>query len=302
MNGDGKRPLGFVNRHGHQTDFESVDLTDVAIDAEPTTTEPSNEMKKGDKRLAKLRRRRHLKWSRKKTLIVVAIAAILIIVPVVTGEILRVQYLASADSGKSALKAIVTNDVMPLQKKSDLTSKQLSGVTDKLEQARDGMCPGGFLDNLAMIYPRSKSAHETCINERGKIASLVTQLRAMEKILAHIESVNVALAPVTAPTTDAFAVIATQQSNWQSVSENIQKLTPPTELKLAHDQLVAAVKAVTDGWSKLNVANNEQNAANFQAAEKQLTDGYAAVRVSREAFTKVITDKQSAISPLATHL
>lgn len=308
MNND-KRPLGFVNRRGHNADVSAAELDSLSIDAQPEPVKstdqpepPKKTLKKKPVKNKKSRTRRHAKWTRKKTLILVIVLLVIVAVPVLIGEALRAQYLASASAAESSLRAIVKDDVLPLQKKSDINSKQVSAVTDKLEDVRDSMCPGGLLDNIASLYPRSHEAHEQCIAERGKIAALVTQMRDMVGMLAYVESINAALAPVSAQSTDAFAVIATQQSNWQQVNEKLEKLSAPTPLKTANDQLVAAVKSITDGWSKLNVANNAQNAADFQAAEKQLSDGYVAVRASKDVFAVAITDKQATITKLSQDL
>ena len=310
MTDNEKRPLGFVNRRGHNSDVSSAELDSLSIDAQPeiapvSTESTSTKKPKSNQNPSspkKPKTRRHAKWTRRKTFILIGVILVLVAIPVIVVEILRIQYLPSASAAEESLKSIVKNDVLPLQKKTDITAKQVSGVTDKLEDVRDSMCPGGLLDNMASLYPRSHEAHEECIAERGKIASLVTQMRDMVSMLAYIESINAALAPVSAQSSDAFAVIATQQSSWQQVNEKLQKLSAPTLLKTANDQLVAAVKSITDGWSKLNVANNAQNAADFQAAEKQLSDGYVAVRASKDAFAIAIAAKQATISSLSQNL
>lgn len=299
---DGKRPLGFVNRHGHQTNLESVDLAGVSIDAQPEAATEHAEQKPKPQKSPKIRRKRHLRWSRKRTLILIAILAIIVIIPIILGEILRGQYLVSASDAKNALHSIIEKDVLPLQKKADLTAKELSSVTDTLEKIRDDMCPGSAYDNLAMLYPRSKSAHQACIDQRGKIASLVTQLRDMENVLRYIEALRAALAPVSGTGKDAFAVIATQQTNWQTVSHTVQKLSPPTVLAAAHQQLVTHIKTIVEGWSKLNIANNNQDASAFKAAEKQLTKGYEAVRATESQFIESVHGKQATISTYAANL
>ena len=306
----GKRPLGFVNRRGHNADVSTSELESLSIDAQPDVTEASSSpakpgKAKNDKKLVKSkspRVRRRAAWSRKKTIIAAAIVLVIISIPIIAGEVLRAQYVASTDTAKNSLKSLVAQEVLPLQKKAEITAKQVSGVTDKLEGIRDSMCPGGLLDNIAALYPRAHTAHQKCIDERGKIASLVTQMRDMVGMLAHIESINAALTPVSAPSSDAFAIIADQQSGWQKASETLQKISAPTTLKPANDQLINAVKSITDGWSKLNIANNAQNAADFQAAEKQLSDGYAAVRASKEAFATALAAKQTTISQLSRNL
>ena len=300
-----KRPLGsagFTNRRGHNTDVSAQELEGLSIDDQPVSREKADPTLLKSKNPKKPRTRRHVTWSRKKTIITAAIVVVVIAIPVLLGELLRAQYLASAGSAQSSMHAIITGDVLPMQKKSDITSKQVSAVTDKLETVRDSMCPGGLLDNMAMLYPRAKDAHQKCIDGRGKIASLVTQLRDMVAMLGYIETLNAALAPVSASSSDAFAVIATQQSNWQQLNEKLVKMNAPTSLKTANDQLVSAVKSITGGWSKLNVANNAQNATDFQAAERQLADGYSAVRASKDAFATAIATKQATISTLSRQL
>lgn len=302
-----KRPLGFVNRRGHNADVSNKDLNDLSIDEQPAAKDqedkaPAKDTKKPGKSPKKPRVRRYTKWTRKKIFILIGVILMLVAIPVAVGEVLRIQYLASAQAAEDSLKKIVASDVLPLQKKTDTTAKQVSAVADKLEDVRDSMCPGGLLDNMASLYPRSHAAHEECIDERGKIASLATQLHDMASMLAYIESINAVLAPVSAASTDAFAVIAMQQSSWQQVNEKLQKMNAPIPLKAANEQLVAAVKSITDGWSKLNVANNAQNAADFQAAEKQLNDGYVAVRASKDVFAVAIAAKQSTISQLSQNL
>lgn len=320
-----KRPLGFVNRRGHnQGDISASELADLSIDDQPVatdsdvseTTPADSKAKPGRKSTDKprntkvdkkpvdskpVRRRRSFSWSRKKTLILAGVILVVIAIPIVSGEILRAQYLASTNSAKQAVSAL-SAETIAMQKKDEYNSKQLRALTEKLEGIRDDMCPGALLDNIALLYPRADEAHDTCIAQRTKIAGLATAQRDMVNMFAYIESVNAVLARVGTPAGDAYAVVATQQSNWQSAQDELKKLNAPTELKAAHEQLLVAVASITDGWSKLNVASNDQNAANFQAAEEQLAKGYDAVRATKGAFVQAVNAKQGSITIAARSL
>lgn len=315
-----KRPLGFVNRRGHsQGDIPASELADLSIDDQPVVTDPveakqddtTTAPKRTSKKVKKdttggtdkpVRRKRSLAWSRKRSLILVAAIILLVAIPVLIGEILRGQYLASAHSAQKAVGTIVAQDILPTQKKDVYTAKQLAAATDKLEAVRDDMCPGALLDNVALLYPRAKDAHETCIAERTKIASVVTAQRDITNQFAYIERVNAVFVRVGTPSDEAFAVVATQQSNWQSVQDELKKLNAPDTMKTAHEQLLTAVASINDGWSKLNVASNDQNAASFQAAEAQLAKGYDAVRATKAAYLSAVTDKQAMLTTAARNL
>lgn len=301
-----KRPLGFVNRRGNNADVSSDDLEGLSIDTQPTapvddTTTPNPKAKTPKKKPSR-RGKKRFTWSRKRTIITVSIVAAVVLIPIIFGEIMRAQYNSSTESAQASVQNIIKNDVMPLQQQETVTSKQMSEVTVKLETVRDDMCPGGLLDNASKLYPRSQEAYDACIAERGEIAGVATQMRDMTSMLAYIENTNAALAIVITPSTDEFAVIATQQSNWQQATAALEKVSPPTQLKPSYDQLLIGSKQITDGWSKLNTANNDQDAAVFQAAEAQLAEGYAAVRSSNDTAKTAINEKQTNLTQQAAKL
>lgn len=318
MTNNDKRPLGFVNRRGHsQSDISSAELSELSIDEQPTTNTPEEsvvpkqEKPKDAKKPVKpaknkqqqpVRRKRSFAWSRKKTLILIIVILAIIAVPIIFGEVLRAQYLASAKSAKESVKTLATNDILPMQKKDEYTAAQLRTTTEKLEKIRDDMCPGALLDNIALLYPRAKEAHAACIAQRTKIASVATAQRDMLNMLVYIEGTNAILTRVGTPTGEAFAVVATEQSNWQSATDELKKLNAPTPLKTAHEQLVAAALSITDGWSKLNTAGNDQNAANFQAAEEQLTKGYEAVRATKAVYIESVNGEQASLTTASKNL
>lgn len=316
MTNNDKRPLGFVNRRGHsQHDISSAELSELSIDEQPTTDAPEvaapKEQKSTTQKPAQkptkskaqvVRRKRSFAWSRKKTLIVVIVILAIIALPVIFGEVLRAQYLASAKSAKESVKALATNEILPMQKKDEYKAAQLRTTTEKLEKIRDDMCPGALLDNIALLYPRAEEAHAACIAQRTKIASVATAQRDMLNMLVYIEGTNAILTRVGTPTGEVFAVVATEQSNWQSATDELKKLNAPTTLKAAHEQLVTAAASITDGWSKLNTAGNDQNAANFQAAEEQLTKGYEAVRATKAVYIESVNGKQATLTTASKNL
>jgi len=311
-----KKDETFINRHGRRLGVTTAELSELSIDEAPKIETDAEEVATSRSKATKHKKspkttpqvavtkdpshaRRRLHFTRKTKLVMGAIVIVLIAIPIITGEALRAQYVGSAASAKEDFKRLVNTDVRPQQKSAELTSKQLLVTITKLETIRDAMCPGALWDNVATLYTRAQTAHSACIAERGRIASLSTQLRTLQKELAYAEFIDTALTQVTAPSTDAFAVISAQQDNWKQAQEKIAKITPPSELVAAHLQLTTAARTIVDGWSQLNIANNEQNTDNFAAAEKQLGEGYDAVRASKELFANKMIAQQNVITVTA---
>ncbi len=277
----------FVNRYGHEAKVAGKDLVELHIDDET--------VKLNKKKPLKLKRaRRKMRRWQKYTLIIVGLC--LIAVPVVTGEIVRYNYEQSSASTVQQLKDLVSSTVLPQQKKSTLTSKELQIVNDKIKQLRDSICQGGLLDNMASLYPRSKKALDDCLAVRGKFATLSSALDDLTAQLAYLEQLKPLFGSVTAPAEEQYAVLASQQENWKSLSDGLKTLSPPTSLKTDHEALQKAVGSVVSEWTNLLNANSEQDGTKFSATEKKLNDNYTSVRASAESFEKTIAETQTRLT------
>lgn len=302
-----KRPLGFVNRRGHkQHDISADELSNLSIDDQPSaqpdhivigqTTPSHRQTDDNHPSSSRPRTRRSPKWNRKKSVVVTLIIVGIIVIPIGIGEALRIQYTASASAARQALRSLVASDVLPLQHKMTITAAELSTITLKLQTIRNDMCPGAIIDNMASLYPPARAAYDRCIAQRSALNQIITAQQRLTSSVTYIEKMTSILKRVVTPTTDSFAVITNQQSDWQAVSDQLTSLSPPLELKTGHLALIDGVSKVRDGWSKLNIANTEQNAQAFTAAEQQLSDGYSDVRKSETIFNEAITKEQVAMT------
>lgn len=293
MKDDKKDESGFfVSRRGKQVGVHQVDLNGIDIDDRDTKAAPEKSEKK---LITKKSSKRGSGWTRKKT-IIVAIVAVVLVSPLIFAEFVVAQYNVGTENAKQDLKSLVDTTVMPAQKKPSISADQIRTVASKLNDTVGKMCRGGLLDNVAGLYPRAKSAHDTCRAEQTKYATFVSDLRLLEADARYLERLDAIIKPAATPITDEYAVVDAQHKTWLSVSEDIKKLSPTDRMRTAHVELAKHVTTVADAWSKLNIANNGQDVAGFEASEKALTAGYEAIRSTSDTFTKVLSASQAKVT------
>lgn len=289
------KPSFFVSRRGKQIGVHEVDLggIDIEKDKEQVGKAETQVQTKPVKR--PLRPRQRTGWNRKKS-IITAIVVIILLLPVALAELVTAQYTSGIDGAKGDLASIVNSSVLPAQKKDTVTADQVRTVGDKVNDIVAHMCRGGLLDNAAQLYPRAKSALTQCKSQQSQYAALASGLYALEAQARYLEKVDGLVKPVATPITDEYAVIGAQQTAWQAVVDGMKKLSPPDAMKSAHSELSVHVSAAAGAWSKLNTANNSQDATAFQEAEKTLSTEYEAVRATSAQFTAVLADTQAKIT------
>lgn len=288
----------FVSRRGHQVGINQVDLSDIDVEheqaaterkpsPEPSPQEASGPIHKPD------RPRKHP--SLKKRVVLVAIVAVLL-VPVMVGEAVGAQYRSGTKSAKQQLASLTTKTVLPLQKKSAITADQIQAVANDVNHIVGSMCRGGLLDNMATLYPRAKTDFDNCKSAQRSYAALTSGLYALEEQTRYLEKVGSIMKPVATPITDEYAVVGAQLSTWKATTEQLKKLSPPTKMSSIHAKLYTHASTVTEQWSKLNIANNSQDAAGFLEAEKALATGYEAVRTTSAEITSIIEASQADVT------
>lgn len=283
----------FVNRHG-----KKMSLDGAALETPPPEEKfvpPTPQAEKPTEKPKKIRKKRNKKPMKKILLIFLVILLGLLLVPLVGGELVRARYISSRDGAKAQLVEYATKTVVPQQKKR-VTLAQLSEAAKKVETIRDDACDGGLTDNLAMMYPRAKTAFDECIGFKLKIALLAVNLREMESQVRYLQSLAPALSTATKPTTDEYAVISAQLANWQTLNEELGKLSPAATQRATHDQLKLQTKAIVDAWSALNTANDNQDAEAFADAEKKLGEAYEAFRTSSSDLSALFNTTQTNIT------
>jgi hypothetical protein len=293
-------PEFFVSRRGRQVGVHEVDLSGIDVESEsPASATPA---KKADapkppkaEKITTSRTSRAPR-SRKKLAIVSALVLAIIALPVIAGEIVAAEYAAGRSAATKDMQQLVAKDVLPLQKKGSLAADELHGIAEHVNAIVGRICRGGLLDNAAQLYPRAKDALAQCKDSQRSYAELASRLYELESQARYLERLDGIIKPVTAPITDEFAVISAQQSAWQDAADATKKLSPPTKLRAAHEEVLNHITAVAKAWSELNQANNAQDGEAFTAAEEQLSAQYQAIRETSGQFGAVINDSQARIT------
>ena len=293
----------FVTRRGRKVGVHELDMSGIDIES----NEPASaEITKNDKTVAKKQEKKPKKteakapkpkrgWTRKKTIILV-IAALILILPLVFAEFVVAQYKTGVTNANHELQVLIDKTVLPAQKKETISADQLRTIAGEVNTIAAEMCKGGLMDNAASLYPRAKTAYDDCRKAQSHYSALASSLFALEADARYLEQVDAIIKPVATPITDEYAVLDAQHTAWKNASEAIKKLTPTDRMRDAHTALVTHSAEVTDAWSKLNIANNAQDAAGFKAAEEALTKGYEAVRSTSDAYEKALTDTQAKVT------
>ena len=276
----------FVNRHGHKMGG-SLETSPVTEPFRPTTPEVSKP--------AEVKKVRARKRSKKPLVIIAVVAVLLLLIPVIGGELVRARYLTTRDNAHKQLVEFATKTIVPQQKKQ-MKLAQLSEATRRVDSIRDDACDGGFNDNLASLYPRAKDAYDQCIAFKHKVDVLASGLHDLESQVRYLESLAPILTPIAKGDTDRFAIISAQHENWKAFDEALGKLSPAASQRATHEQLKTQSKTIVAAWSALNTANNDQDASGFTAAEKKLSDSYEAFRASSASLSTTLSKTERGIA------
>ncbi len=275
----------FTNRHGH-----TVSSFKEALDILP---EPEY---RAAPKPPKRRKRRTFRLSRVQKLALVGVLIVVVAVPVVVGEYVRGAYAQDVEAAKSSLAKLLS------QQTDSTTGQTLKGVDTELATIRDNLCPGGFLDNLAKLYPRAQQAYDECAAYRSSIAALESLVSSAAEQMIYLEQLQPLLDGVSQPLEDQFAVLSAQQENWQDFVDGLGRLSVPAAFKAAHDGLATQASAVHDQWIALAQASNSEDSIAFREARTKLTEGFAALRAQSAQFSAAVSDTQTVITEAISSL
>lgn len=294
-NVENDEPTFFVSRRGRQVGVHQVDLSGIDIESSEDVKASKPVKTKATKSPKPPRVSNSAKGWTKKRLTIATALVVTLALPLLFGEFVTAQYGTGESAAEKDLQKLVSNTVLPVQKKTTVSADQIRDIATKVNAIVGHMCRGGLLDNAAGLYPRAKTALANCKESQAGYASLVASLYAFEGQVRYLERVDAVIKPVATPITDEYAVIGAQQTLWQTALEELKKLTPTESLRSAHGELLTHVEAASNAWSKLNTANNAQNATDFEAAEKTLNTEYEAIRSSSSNFSEVLAGTQATI-------
>lgn len=296
-----EEPQFFVSRRGkqvgvHELNLDGIDIEKQQEPAAESVRRAKNDESKPEKKPVKKQFAQEKHWNKKRVVIVATIVIVLVAIPLIVAESVTASYARSGDAARKRLAETAKKYSLMTTKKSTLSSEQISAAATDVNNIAANMCKGGLVDNIAGIYPRAKSALASCQQNKTAYSRLSTDLFTLQKQASYLEKVDVALEPAAAPVTDAYAVIGDQLSRWKTASDTLNALTPPDTLRTAHSELASHVKQLSEGWSRLNTANNEQNASDFTEAEEMLNSRYEALRALSPQFNTVLNDTQSKVT------
>lgn len=297
---DNNKASFFVSRRGRQVGMHEVDMNGIDIESTTDTPKPAKKEAKttftpDPKQGVTKPKRARTPWSKRKKLIVMSVILAVLLIPLVIAELVTAQYSNATSNAKNDMSKLVSATVLPVQKKSSMTADDIRDISGKVNGIAANMCRGGLIDNIAKLYPRAKSAHDSCKETQNKYVTLTTSLYNLETQARYLDKVGTVIKPVSTPITDEYAVIGAQQAAWATAAEDLSKINPPSEFKSVHSELAAHVSAVADNWSKLNTANNGQDGASFEGAEKALTVEYEAIRSTSGEFVSILSSTQTKV-------
>jgi hypothetical protein len=284
---------GFVNRHGHRTDLNRIDLSDVSVDQDGDVHSAAPPKAENPK---PVRTKRRFVWRKRYTITIAAVVAALILIPVLAGESLVVRYNSGAGSVDGRLEKLIRDKVLPSQKQTTIKAAAIGEMASAVNDIRSSICAGGLLDNMAMLYPRAKSAHEKCIAKAEQLSALSGGLRQLESQTRYVESVMAATKTITAPLSEPYAVMSAQHANWQAARDAVNKLHAPNEWAEQHTTLVRHFSAIVEAWSSLNTASDAQDRTKFEQAEKALNSGYEGVRTTVSELVTTLNATQTNVT------
>ncbi len=284
----------FTNRRGHQQIVEDdakpeVSLTPV-VDRAPLPKTPTQPLHRS-------RRKIRLPW---RWLITSLVALVLLMLLVL--EIVRLGYESSVSATRSRVQEIVTQDIAPALKQPQLSSRLIGEFIQKFESSSKSLCPGGFLDNFASLYPRSKQAYDNCTAYRSSVEAFIAALSDLQFQTAYLEELGPLLGPITESVPDRFAVLSSQRDNWQALNDSLGSLSVSPSFQPTHELLRNRVRVVWGLWIELVAATNARDSASFVSARDKLSGAYGDIRASAEDFETALSATQSQIGAAYSRL
>jgi hypothetical protein len=280
----------FVSRRGNRVKLDDVDLTGVDVE-EKSTTPPTRILS------TKVRLHRpeiHLPrphMSKKQAAGVALALVILLLLPLAALELLTLQYRNASASLKKDVDRIGSTIALPAQKNGDHSG--IDKTVSALMTSRNGLCFGGFLDNIAGLYPRSKQALDDCNVASSNVSKVIDHLSSLKEVKAYSSAVDTALKPALAASESPYAVLPDQVASWQAAEGKLKAINAPVELKSFHNSLLQLTKDISAQWTALNNANNAADATAFKEAETKLGSFYESMRDLSPTVVGVQADIQT---------
>lgn len=279
----------FTNRHGRR----------VSVFEEDAGRLPELEYKTSA--TAPIKRRRRSTYFKTATkYIVLSIIIIGVVAPVLLGEYARGIYLSEIKVAKQQMSKLF-NDTSN-QRDEKVTSSMLRNAKTRISSIESKLCPGGFWDNIAKLYPRSLQAYNECATYRGRVALFEVKLGVAIDQMVYLEKIQATIQIVARPVEDRFAVLTAQQENWQEFNKNLEQLSAPESFAKAHSSLKEQASDIHSLWVKLIQASNSYNSTSFAETEKDLTVKFSTFGDRADMYSVAVSDAQTQIHEIVSLL
>lgn len=229
-----------------------------------------------------------------KQKITVGLVICAVLLPLSVGEYVRFVYEHNFTSARQRVQELAKE-----RPSAEATAEHIHAVATELARVRDDMCPGGLLDNIALLYPRSAAAYHQCTEFRSVIATLSAGTAQLAEQLVYATQLSSTLGTVLPTSPETRPVPSAQQENWQNVATNLGHLAVPTSFATVHQSLVTAAGTVATDWGDLAQAEARNDAAAFQTAFAKLTADVESFRALQAAFHTQVRTVQQQVSTAA---
>lgn len=273
-----------MNEHEETTNFVSRRGREESSEISQIPTEPS--------RVKSEQPNRKPVWRWRYAFILLVLVLTVFAVPFLVGEYLRSDYEASAKNAKQEVEQLVREVVLPSQAQAEIGAENIQAVASRLHVIRDGMCKGAFFDNMAGLYPRSKSALGNCQAVRSDIAALARGVDGLAAQAAYLEKLHPILQRLSPSGEEQFAVFSAQHDNWKTAIDQLKKLNVPTALVDLHSKLIDKSSEISGLWNTLSIATSEQSTDSFIDTEKKLSIAYEGFRALEGEYAKQLIATQ----------
>ena len=277
----------FTNRRGRSVSANADDKPAGDMNESPTQSPKKPPV------TPKKPRRRQRRVPRVLWKVLAVIAVLLVVIPLAIGESVRSTYDREVSGAQKELTEIF-KDIVEKQKQP-LSSESLKASNEKLVKLRDKLCVGGFFDNIASIYPRSKTAYDKCSSYRSQLAVLEEQVRQASEQMKYLEQLEVALESVTKQLQDQFAVLSAQQENWKTFTTSLEQMVVPATFRSLHEQLSANSVLIRDQWVELVQASDALDSAKFSSSRTKLANAYGEFSKLPTIFNEAVAIHQASI-------
>jgi|JI10StandDraft_1071094.scaffolds.fasta_scaffold65564_3 hypothetical protein len=273
----------FTNRHGKKV---RVSDDDAGVDV---TKAPVSELKPAKPKAKRSFRLPKIRISKRTAIILVLVLLIGAIYTIVMADSVKRDY----EQQTALMKRTVTERSKQANSSDSSAETVIKTLASSLSASTE--CKVQGIDVVSWYGP-AKQAREDCQRTAVVYKQLQVSVDDMRALAVYMAAMDAALQPaLAAPSSGEFAIISDYSEAWVLAYDTLNKLNPPEQIKVVHEQLVEKTVAVRDSWKALSYANGSRDREAFTTAEKSLNERYAEFRTVADGLNASIMTTQKSI-------